>query len=61
MLWRYLLALHFALFGHSILTLRVFAAAVDVASVGMAYLVVRALHLSPPWVECHGIASVFRH
>ena len=46
-LWRYLLALNFALFGRSIFSLRAFAAAVGVVSVGMAYLVVRELNLSP--------------
>ncbi len=47
-LWRYLLALNFALFGPSILSLRAFASAVGVASIGMAYLVVRELSLAPP-------------
>ncbi len=46
-LWRYLLALNFALFGPSILSLRVFASAVGVISVGMAYLVVRELSPIP--------------
>lgn len=47
-LWRYLLALYFALFGPSILSLRVFASIVGVISVGMAFLVVRELTLAPP-------------
>jgi hypothetical protein len=52
MLWRYLLALNFALFGPSILSLRAFASAVGVVSVGMAYLIVRELSLGPPtWNE----------
>jgi hypothetical protein len=46
-LWRYLLALNFALFGSSILSLRAFASAVGVASAGMAYLVVREISLIP--------------
>lgn len=51
-LWRYLLALSFALFGPSVLVLRAFASAVGVASVGMAYLLARELRLSPPaWGE----------
>ncbi len=49
-LWRYLLAVHFALFGPSILTLRILAGAVGVASVGMAYLLVRELGLAPPGI-----------
>jgi hypothetical protein len=46
MVWRYLLALNFALLGSSILTLRAFASAVGVISVVMAYLVVRELPLT---------------
>jgi len=46
MVWRYLLALNFALFGSSILTLRAFASAMGVIGVGMAYLVVRELPLT---------------
>jgi hypothetical protein len=47
-LWRYLLAVNFALLGPSILSLRVFSSAVGVLSVGMAYLVVREMALAPP-------------
>src|SRR5512143_2724086 len=39
MLWRYLLALNFALLGPSILSLRAFASAVGVIGVAIAYLV----------------------
>ncbi len=46
MVWRYLLALNFALLGSSILTLRAFASAIGVASVAMAYLVIRELPLT---------------
>lgn len=46
-LWRYLLALNFALFGSSILSLRAFASGVGVISAGMAYLVVREISLAP--------------
>jgi hypothetical protein len=46
-LWRYLLALNFSLLGSSILSLRVFASAVGAASVGVAYLVVREVSLTP--------------
>jgi hypothetical protein len=46
MVWRYLLAINFALFGSSILTLRAFASAVGVVSVVMAYLLVRELPLT---------------
>lgn len=47
-LWRYLLALNFSIFGHSILALRAFASAIGVLSVVMAYLVIRELSPSPP-------------
>jgi predicted membrane-bound mannosyltransferase len=40
-LWRYLLAVNFALLGPSIFSLRAFSSAVGVLSVCMAYLVVR--------------------
>jgi hypothetical protein len=46
-LWRYLLALHFAMFGAGLLSLRAFASALGVISVAVAYLAVRELSLSP--------------
>ncbi len=46
MVWRYLLAINFALFGSSILALRAFASAVGVISVVVAYLLVRELPLT---------------
>ena len=42
-LWRYLLALNFAIFGATIFTLRAFAAAVGVLSILMTYFVVKEL------------------
>jgi hypothetical protein len=47
-LWRYLLAVNFALLGPSIFSLRAFSSAVGVLSVCMAYLAVREMALVPP-------------
>ncbi len=44
-LWRYLLALFFRIVSPSILSLRAFASAIGVLSVGMAYLTIRELNL----------------
>ncbi len=46
-LWRYLLALHFAIFGATIFSLRVFASLVGLVSVWVTYLLVRELNLTP--------------
>jgi hypothetical protein len=61
-LWRYLLALNFALFGSSILSLRAFAGGIGVVSAGMAYLVVREISLAPvtgrPGQEQHFLSNL---